>query len=87
MRFEIQLDNTKIQSHLFFQKVHGVVEQPIEPRETRATGYYETGEPKNNIFKTIVNDDGDEVIDWDQHPTIVKFEDIGAWLAYKESRE
>ena len=42
---------------------------------------------KNNILKTIVNDDGDEVIDWDQNPTIVKFEDIGAWLAYKESRE
>ena len=42
---------------------------------------------KNNILKTTVNDDGDEVIDWDRHPTIVKFEDIGAWLAYKGSGE
>ena len=42
---------------------------------------------KNNILKTIVNDDGDEVIDWDQHPIIIKFEGIKAWLAYKESKE
>ncbi len=57
----------------------------VFPIELRAIDVEEFD--KNNILKTIVNDDGDEVIDWDQHPTIVKFEDIGAWLAYKESRE
>ena len=33
-----------------FQKVHGVVEQPIEPRETRAQDM-KPGKPKNNILK------------------------------------
>ena len=55
----------------------------VFPIELRAINVEEFDE--NNILKTIVND-GDEIIDWDQHPTIVKFEDIGAWLAYKESR-
>ena len=42
---------------------------------------------KNNVLQAIVYDDGEEAIDWDQHPVIIKFEGIEAWLAYKESKK